>query len=70
MRWLLRDLRRFLIRARSGSVYIVARAGKGELPKINTEMIYWNYRTKTLRYTLIGRPYLAIRQLAKKLLSR
>jgi SAM-dependent methyltransferase len=59
-----------LVRARSGSVYLIARAGKGELPKINTEMIYWNYRTKTLRYMLIGRPYLAFRQLAKKLLNR
>ncbi len=59
-----------LSRAWSGSVYIAARAGNPALPTINTGMIYWRYRTKPLRYALLGRPYLAMRQIAKKLLRR
>ena len=59
-----------LKRTRPGTIYIVARAGNVAPPTINTEMINWCYRTKRLRYALIGRPYLAMRRIAKKLLKR
>jgi SAM-dependent methyltransferase len=57
-------------RARSGSVFIVARAGSPSPPTINAKLIYWRYRTKGLRFNLIGRPYLATRNFAKRLLGR
>jgi len=59
-----------LVRAWSGSVYIVTRAGSPAPPAINTPMIHWRYRTKKLRYALLGRPYLTLRKLAKKVLRR
>ena len=56
-------------RAQSGSVFIVARAGNPSPPTINAKLIYWCYWTKGLRYALIGRPYLAVRKFAKRLLG-
>ncbi|MGB8894069.1 MAG: class I SAM-dependent methyltransferase [Pseudolabrys sp.] len=59
-----------LKRTRPGTIYIVARAGNPAPPTINTDLINWRYRTKRMRYALIGRPYLAMRHFAKKLLKR
>jgi SAM-dependent methyltransferase len=58
-----------LTRTIGGSIYIAARPGEVTLPKIETQRIHWRYQTKRLRFAAIGRPYLAARSLAKRVLS-
>lgn len=55
--------------ARSGSVFLAARPGKAEPPRVQSWLIRIGYETKPLRYTLIGRPKLAARRFAKGLIS-
>lgn len=58
-----------LKRTISGSIYIAARpAAAPRLPAIWPAGILLLYRTKTARHALLGRPYLALRQVAKRLL--
>ncbi len=55
----------------SGSIFLAARpAAAPELPRIHPAAILLLHRTKALRHALIGRPYLALRELAGKLLKR
>jgi SAM-dependent methyltransferase len=54
----------------SGSVYMMARSADVAPPRISSDLIYWSYRTKSLRYAVIGRPILAARQIAKMLIRR
>jgi SAM-dependent methyltransferase len=56
-------------RKKSGSIYIAARKGKGQLPKVYPHLIRLGYQTKALRYSLIGRPKLLLHRAAKKVLS-
>jgi SAM-dependent methyltransferase len=65
----LAGLKPVLMRTIGGDIYIAARPGAVPLPRINTERIYWKYRTKNLRFATIGRPYLVARRFAKRLLS-
>ena len=59
-----------LSRKMSGSIFIAARpATSPRLPAIWPAGILLLYRTKALRHALIGRPYLALRRLAKRLLQ-
>ena len=53
-----------------GSIYIAARPGAAAPARIATKRIYWKYRTTDLRFAMIGRPYVAARRLAKRLLAR
>jgi SAM-dependent methyltransferase len=54
----------------SGSIYIAARqAVSPTLPHVSPATIRLLYQTKRLRYAVIGRPYLALRQAAKTLLK-
>lgn len=51
------------------SIYIVAVPSPGglvELPKVNTRKIYWTYRTKEIRYQILGRPILALREIMRR----
>jgi SAM-dependent methyltransferase len=58
-------------RAWSGSIYIVARARENPpRARVLPGLIHLGYRTKPLRYALLGRPYLALRRAAKRLLRR
>lgn len=57
-------------RRKSGSIYIAARRGEGQLPKVYPSLIHLGYRTKALRYSLIGRPKLLLHRIAKMVLSR
>ena len=59
-----------LTRTIGGDIYIAARPAAVETPRINTQRIYWRYRTKNLRFAVLGRPYLAARQLAKVVVGR
>lgn len=55
----------------SGSIYIAARpAAAPKLPPVHPAVTLLLHRTKLLRYAWLGRPYLALRQLAAKLLRR
>ncbi len=55
----------------SGSIYLAARpASDAALPVVSTSTIRLGYLTKRLRYAAIGRPYLALRQWAKRVLGR
>ena len=65
----LAGLKPVLTRTLGGDIYIAAQPGTVPLPRINTERIYRKYRTKNLRFATIGRPYLAARRFAKRLLS-
>ena len=65
----LAGLEPFLMQTIGGDIYIAARVGEVRLHRVNTEWIHWRYRTKNLRFAMIGRPYLALRGLAKRLLS-
>lgn len=50
----------------SGSIYIAARPASAiRIPFVSPVWTRLRYRTKALRYTLIGRPYLALRRAAK-----
>ncbi len=54
----------------SSSIYIAARpASVPRLPTVWPARILLLYRTKSVRHTVLGRPYLALRQLAKRLLA-
>lgn len=64
----LAGLETILTRSFGGDIYLAARPAEVRVPKINTELIYWKYRTKLLRFATMGRPYLAARRLAKQLL--
>lgn len=55
----------------SGSIYIAARpAFATNTPFVSPAWTLLLFRTKALRYTLIGRPYLALRHAAKLLIGR
>jgi len=59
------------IKRMSGSIFMAARpAQRAATPFVCPLGILTLYRSKTLRYALIGRPYLALRRLAKRLLRR
>jgi SAM-dependent methyltransferase len=54
----------------SGSIYIAARpAAAIKMPSVSPARTRFLFRTKPLRYALIGRPYLTLRRAAKYLLS-
>lgn len=55
----------------SGSIYIAARPNPAtKLPFVSPARTRLLYRSKQLRYALIGRPYLALRHAAKFLIGR
>ena len=54
---------------KGGSIYIAARAGSAQLPRVYPHLIRLGFQTKALRYALIGRPKLLLYRIAKKLLS-
>lgn len=54
----------------AGSIYIAAKPAEVTRPSVNVRYIYWKYRTQAARLALIGRPYLKIRHMLKKLLRR
>lgn len=55
----------------SGSIFIAARPRDAvALPFVSPTAIRLLYRTKKLRYALIGRPYLLLRRLVKLLIGR
>lgn len=59
------------IKRKYGSVFIAARVNPNvTLPRIYPAITLALWRTKWLRYQLLGRPYLAARRTAKALLSR
>ena len=59
-----------LSKTMSGSIFIAARpATSPRLPPVWPLGIFLLYRTKTVRHALIGRPYLALRRFAKRLLQ-
>jgi SAM-dependent methyltransferase len=54
----------------SGSIYLAAKPASAiEMPFISAPWMHMLFRTKPLRYALIGKPYLALRRAAKFLLS-
>jgi hypothetical protein len=54
----------------SGSIFIAARPAKAvALPAVWPAAILALYRSKALRYQFLGRPYLALRAIAKSLLT-
>ena len=59
-----------LDRTLSGSVYMAAQPAEVAPPRISTRLIHWSYRTKPLRYEVVGRPILAARRIAKMLFRR
>jgi hypothetical protein len=65
----LADYRVVTCRALSGSIYLAARAGAAALPRVRPRLIRLGYETKPLRYAMLGRPKLAMRRLAKRLVS-
>jgi len=55
----------------SGSIYMAARPRRTvATPAVSPTAIRLLYATKTARYHLLGQPYLALRQLAKRLFGR
>ncbi|MCF2524439.1 class I SAM-dependent methyltransferase [Bradyrhizobium sp. G127] len=54
---------------KSGSIYVAAREGEADLLYAYPSLTHLAYQTKTLRYTLIGRPKLLMHRVAKKILS-
>ena len=54
-----------LLRHQSGSIYIAARPGAGSLPNVHPGLIRLGYRSKRLRFALLGRPKLWLRGLAR-----
>jgi SAM-dependent methyltransferase len=65
----LAGLEPFFSRRIGGDIYIAARPKQTTLPTINTQQIYRRYRTKDLRFALVGRPYLTARRLGKLFLK-
>jgi SAM-dependent methyltransferase len=59
-----------LARRIGGSIYIAARADNVDPPRIDTNRIHRRYQTSKLRYAVFGRPYVAARQFAKRLLTK
>lgn len=59
-----------LTRTIGGSIYIAARPGQAPTPAVNVRRIHRRYQTLELRYAVIGRPILAARRVAKRLLRR
>jgi hypothetical protein len=57
-------------RKKSGSIYIAAQKGEDRIPEVHPRFIRLGYRTKALRYALIGRPKLLVHRIAKIVLSR
>lgn len=57
-------------RKKSGSFYIAARKGEDGLPEVYPRLIRFGYRTKALRYSMMGRPKLLLHRIAKMVLSR
>jgi SAM-dependent methyltransferase len=53
----------------SGSIYLAARPGVQRPPRVQTRLIKFGYETKSLRYAMIGKPKLATRRLAGRLIS-
>jgi SAM-dependent methyltransferase len=58
-----------LVRTYRGSIYLAARPGAETPPEIDVTRILRLYRTKALRYRLLGRPNLAARRVAKAALG-
>jgi SAM-dependent methyltransferase len=55
----------------SGSIYIAALPGSvTKLPFVSPARTHLLFRSKTLRYALVGRPYLALRRAAKFVIGR
>jgi SAM-dependent methyltransferase len=55
----------------SGSIFIAARpSASASVPPVHPAITWAGWRTKRLRYKLLGRPYLALRGAAKALLRR
>jgi SAM-dependent methyltransferase len=55
----------------SGSIFIAARhATMAAPPTISPSRIRFLYQTKALRYALVGRPYLLLRRIIKRLVGR
>jgi SAM-dependent methyltransferase len=55
----------------SGSIFVAARPAEHiSIPSVWPTAIWLLYRTKTLRYALLGRPYLLLRRAIKYLISR
>jgi hypothetical protein len=60
-----------MLKKQSGSIYLAARPARSPAtPVVWPAAIRVGYQTKGLRYAAIGRPYLALRQVAKRLLRR
>ncbi len=60
-----------LCRRLSGSIFIAARAArKPAMPFVWPRGILLLYRTKTMRYILLGRPYVLLRRTVKRLIGR
>jgi len=59
-----------MCRALSGSLYLAAQPGPVALPRVHSWLIWLGYRTKSLRYAMIGRPKLAARGFAKAVLTK
>jgi 2-polyprenyl-3-methyl-5-hydroxy-6-metoxy-1,4-benzoquinol methylase len=54
-----------------GSIFIAARpSAQPRAPKVSPALMYARYRSKKLRFALIGRPYIAMRAVGKRLLGR
>jgi len=72
MRYLLAlaGYRNVMCRATSGSVFLAARLGQGPLPQVFPRLIRLGYQTKNLRYALLGKPNLWLREGAKSFLYR
>jgi SAM-dependent methyltransferase len=61
--------RSVMCRTLSGSIYLAARPGQGELPRVHPRLIRLGYQTKKFRYALLGRSNLWLRKVAKTLLN-
>jgi SAM-dependent methyltransferase len=60
-----------LRKSRAGSVFLAARpANSPAMPRVSPTAIRLLYRTKAVRHAALGRPYLALRRLAKVVVRR
>ncbi len=59
-----------LVQKAPGSIYIIARPGRGDPPKINTLALLWRYRTHRLSAATIGAGARALRPIVRRLLRR
>jgi hypothetical protein len=57
-------------RTSSGSIYLAARAADHAEANIDARLVNLRMQTKDLRYAAIGRPNMALRRVAKRLLGR